>query len=159
MCVQQRFLDQPVHLCSLIRIVTWRIWIAKGAKFLHADNEDWSDCADALAYLNSHWTHMSEGTFSHVVAQFNMYKLWVAAVSHNLAHVSDQLTNYPVNPLWTEWTLPHYILESFNFVFKYVRLCDLDIPGENWSNYLQTMETQIRCRVLWRLTWVCTVCQ
>ena len=41
--------DQPAHSRSLIRIFTGRIFmIAKGAKFLHADNEDWSDCADAL---------------------------------------------------------------------------------------------------------------
>ena len=45
-------------------------------------------------------------------------------------------TNYPV----LDWiNHPHYILEKSNFNFKYVRLCDLDI--------------------LFRLLWVCTVCQ
>ena len=54
---------------------------------------------------------------------------------------------------------PHYILEDSNFDFRYVRLCDLDIPREKWLNYLQTVETMIRRRVLRRLIWVCTVCQ
>ena len=36
-------------------------WIAKIAKFLHADNEDWSDCADAQADLSLRLAHMSEG--------------------------------------------------------------------------------------------------
>ena len=40
-------------------------WIAKDAKFLHADNED---CENALADLSLRWAHMSEGTFSHVAA-------------------------------------------------------------------------------------------
>ena len=46
-------------------------WIAKDAKFLHADNEDWSDCADAQADLSLHWAHMSDSTFSHVTAQMS----------------------------------------------------------------------------------------
>ena len=54
---------------------------------------------------------------------------------------------------------PCYILEDSNFDFRYVRLCDLDIPRENWLNYWQTVETLIRCRILQHLIWVCTVCQ
>ena len=49
------------------------------------------------------------------------------------------------NPLYTEWTPPNYILEESDFNFRYVELCDLDIPRENWLNYLQTVETLIRC--------------
>ena len=37
------------------------IWIGKDAKFLHVDNEDWSDCADMQGDLILHWVHMSEG--------------------------------------------------------------------------------------------------
>ena len=55
--------------------------------------------------------------------------------------------------------LPHYILEESNFNFRYVRLWDLDIPWEKRLNYLQTVETLIRRHNLWRLIWVCTVCQ
>ena len=33
------------------------------------------------------------------------------------------------------------------------------IPSEKWLNYLQTVETLIRCHILWHLIWVCTVCQ
>ena len=33
--------------------------------------------------------------------------------------------------MYTEWTLPHYVLEESNLNIRYVRLCDVDIPGEN----------------------------
>ena len=52
-------------------------------------------------------------------------------------------------------TLPHYILEESNFYFRYVRLWDLHIPRKKWLNYLQTVETLIRHRILRRLIWVC----
>ena len=38
-------------------------------------------------------------------------------------------------------------------------LCDLHIPREKWLNHLQTVDTLIRCHILWHLIWVCTVCQ
>ena len=50
------------------------------------------------------------------------------------------------------------ISDDFNFKFRYVRLRDLDIPREKRLNYLQTMETMIRCCVLQHLIWVCTLC-
>ena len=62
----------------------------------------------------------------------------------------------PFNPLETP---PHYILEDPNFDFRYIWLCDLDIPKEKWLNYLQTAETLIiRCRMQ-HLISICTVCQ
>ena len=33
-------------------------WIAMDAKFIHVDNEDWSDCADVQAVLSLHLTHV-----------------------------------------------------------------------------------------------------
>ena len=63
-----------IHISLHIRAV-WSesslgaFWIANDAKFLHADNEDWSDCADVQADLSLHWAHMSEATYSHVAAQ------------------------------------------------------------------------------------------
>ena len=68
---------------------------------------------------------------------------------------------------YSTWLLSHCILnrpshsiyEESNFNFRYVRLWDLHIPTEKWLNYLQTVETLIRRRVLRRLIWVCTVCQ
>ena len=42
--------------------------LAMDAKFPYADNEDWSDCANAQADLSLRWVHMWEGTFSHVAA-------------------------------------------------------------------------------------------
>ena len=32
--------DKPAHSRSLTRVLTGRIWLAKDAKFLEADNED-----------------------------------------------------------------------------------------------------------------------
>ena len=31
--------------------------------------------------------------------------------------------------------------------FSYVRVCDLDVPREKWLNFLQTVETLIRCHI------------
>ena len=70
-------------------------------------------------------------------------------MDHSQMHYGTQLVNYlnafNSNLLWTEWSRPQYLLEDSNFGFRYVRLCDLDIPWENWLNYLQTVETLIRC--------------
>ena len=38
-------------------------WLAKDTKLLHADNEDWSDYADAQNDLSLCKNYMSEGTF------------------------------------------------------------------------------------------------
>ena len=39
-------------------------------------------------------------------------------------------------------------MEESIFDFKYVRLYDVDIPKEKWLNYLQIVETRIRCHIL-----------
>ena len=89
--------------------------------------------------------------------------IWIKMTSISYLFLSSN--NYPkfweclLNPLYTEKTLPHYILEESNFNFRYIRLWDLHIPREKWLNYLQTVETLIRRRILRRLIWVCTVCQ
>ena len=33
-------------------------WVAKEARFLHADSEDWSDCANVQADLSLCWAHI-----------------------------------------------------------------------------------------------------
>ena len=43
-------------------------WVAKDLRFLHADNEDWSDWADAQADLSLRWAHMPFCWFCHVSA-------------------------------------------------------------------------------------------
>ena len=43
--------------------------LAKDAKCLHADNEDWSDCEAVQSDKSLRWEHMSEGTFTHKQAQ------------------------------------------------------------------------------------------
>ena len=35
----------------------WAQWVAMDPSFLHADTEDWSDWADALADLSLRWAH------------------------------------------------------------------------------------------------------
>ena len=74
----------------------------------------------------------------------------------SLPHFS--ITNFRLNNL-----TQHYILEEFNFNFRQVRapvrLYDLDILREKWLNYLQTVETLIRCHRMWHMIWVCTVFQ
>ena len=61
----------------------------------------------------------------------------------NLPSVSSPLIHCRLNEL-----PPQYILEESIFSFRYVRLCDLDIPREKWFNFLQTVETLIRHRIL-----------
>ena len=64
-CAPSEDSDQPAHSRSLIRIFIRRILGSKHAKFLHAVNEDWSDCADAQSDQSLRWAHKSEGTYSH----------------------------------------------------------------------------------------------
>ena len=99
-----------------------------------SDQTAWMHC---LIWV-LHWAHMSNSAFSQAAAL-------IAAHSFN--------------PLYTEQTLPHYILEESNFNFRYIRRWDLHIPREKWINYLQTVETLIRRRILRHLIWVCTDCQ
>ena len=54
---------------------------------------------------------------------------------------------------------PTLYIGRVQFQIRYVRLWDLHNPREKWLNYLQTVETLIRCHILQRLIWVCTVCQ
>ena len=55
---------------------------------------------------------------------------------------SNEFSEYQAEELLTHCRLNElYILEDSNFSFRYVRLCDLDIPREKWFNYLQTVET------------------
>ena len=57
------------HSRILIWIFTERIfWIDMNAKFRLADDEDWSDCTHAQAYLSLCSAHMLEGTFPYVAA-------------------------------------------------------------------------------------------
>ena len=51
------------------------------------------------------------------------------------------------------------LVEESIFSFWYVPLWDLHIPREKLLNYMQTVETLIRRRILLSLIWVCTVCQ
>ena len=52
-CAPSKDSDQPGHPPSLIRDFVCAVWVAKDARFLHADSEDCSDWANAQADLSS----------------------------------------------------------------------------------------------------------
>ena len=61
--------DQPVHLQSLISILTQHILDSQGCKVSSCGRRRlWADCANAQADLSLRWAHVSECTFSHIVA-------------------------------------------------------------------------------------------
>ena len=53
MCAQRRFRSACAFAQSDQNLHWAHFWTAKDAKFLHVDNEDWSECADAQADLFS----------------------------------------------------------------------------------------------------------
>ena len=67
-----------------------------------------------------------------------------------IGYISGKLTHCILNRLshTIYWKCPISILGTPGYILR-----------EKWLNYLQTVETLIRCRVLHRLIWVCTVCQ
>ena len=82
-CTFERMRPAKIQTSLRIRAV-WSesslgaFWIAKTTKFLHADNEDWSDYTD----LNLRWLHMSEGRFSVVAV-----RLWTTSTQTPFAIV------------------------------------------------------------------------
>ena len=82
-----------------------------------------------------------------------LLKILLRLLSINELSIPNSLTFCRLNKF------PHYILEDSNLDFRYITLCDLDIPREKWLNYLQTVETLIRSHILRHLIWVCAVCQ
>ena len=68
--------------------------------------------------------------------------------------VSTSLTHCRLNRLshTIYWKSPISILGMSGYViYRFLE--------KKWLNYLQTVKTLIRRRILWRLIWVCTVCQ
>ena len=138
---------------SLIRFFivveeTLHPWLSK-----NASSEDFD--------LMCKWAHTSEWCmFSDIAFHFislilclcgsNIYK--TAWVSH---------WEFPKLPLKRLMKLSHTINWKSSFTILgmsgYVR--HVDILKEKYLNYLQTVETLIRRRVLRRLIWACTVCQ
>ena len=51
-----------LHICAQSSLGTF--WIAKYARFLHADIEDWSDCMDVQADLSLCQAHVRKYIFS-----------------------------------------------------------------------------------------------
>ena len=59
--------DQPAHPRCLIRVFIVRMKKLCILSYLKcAQCRFWSDCANVQADLNLRWSHLSEGTFSHV---------------------------------------------------------------------------------------------
>ena len=66
---------------------------------------------------------------------------------------------YLNNPLKTEQTLSHYILEESIFNFRYVRLYDVDILKEKMVDLFANSGDPDQMLHSEHLIWVCTVCQ
>ena len=83
-CALSKDSDQPAHLLSLIRIFIRCILASHGCKVLKVVNEELSDCPDVRADLSLLWAHMSEGTFSDVVAHIfvTIYVLSCVAMTY-----------------------------------------------------------------------------
>ena len=60
MCARQRFKS----VCAFTQSDLNLHW----AKFLRADNKDWSDCTGVQADLILQWAHVFEGAFSDILA-------------------------------------------------------------------------------------------
>ena len=85
-CAQRRFRSVCAFAQTDLNLRWGKFWITKNAKFLRADNEDWSDCADAQADLSRCIAHTWEGMFfsrwvSYDVAllqylQYNLHFFW-----------------------------------------------------------------------------------
>ena len=71
-CAPSEDSDQPGHPIVWSESSLCAQWVAKDARFLHADSEDWSDWADAQADLSLRWAHMPFCWFCHVAAQITM---------------------------------------------------------------------------------------
>ena len=83
----------------------------------------------------------------HLKIQYNSYTLDDCSERSFLISLRKYKLCVLTNLLKIEYTLPHYILEEYICNFRYVRLYDVDIPKNKWLNYLQTVETLIRCHV------------
>ena len=106
-CTPSEDSDQPAPSHSLIKIFTECILDSqfKNATFLHTDKEDWSDCADAQAYLSLRWAHILEGTFSHVKSQYLGDQLchsfdWSAPVQW-ISRFREVINTSPI--MFTKW--------------------------------------------------------
>ena len=102
-----------------------------------------------LVCLNNHWMSSkqcrpwSDATHCRI---WSVSTLFAQAVCLNIlgkynncrAHTTH-LTHCVLNRL-------SHMLEESNFNFRYIWLWDLHIPRKKWLNYLQTVETLIRCR-------------
>ena len=64
-CAPNEDSDQPAHPCSLIRVFFVRMKKLCILEIQNALSED----SDAQSDLNLRWAHMSEGTFSDVIAE------------------------------------------------------------------------------------------
>ena len=66
--------EQLQHPRSLIISSQARFWRAKGAKFVHAENEDSDQTVRMSRLICLRLAYMSAGTFSHIVVQYTSRK-------------------------------------------------------------------------------------
>ena len=56
-------------------------------------------------------------------------------LTYNMVKQSNYHTKLALTHFRLNKTNPHYLLEELNFNFRYVMLCDFDIPREKWLSY------------------------
>ena len=96
-CAQRRFIPWPDQVFLRRNASSLSaFWIAKDAKFLHADDGDYDKSARMRRLiLCLCCAHMSEGTFSLVVAQMFL--------THKLTTLFVDATLKTSRPLWLNW--------------------------------------------------------
>ena len=102
MCAKRRIKSACVSR-SLIRVFVVRL---KKRNILSYPKERqwrfWSDCANAQADLNLRWAHISEGTFSHFLANFSS-KASRLTWTYHTCNYWPLSTLYYSRPWWLSW--------------------------------------------------------
>ena len=144
-------------------------------KFLHADNEDWSDCTQVQADLSLHFAHISEGTFSHYAGlyfQSTHGKLFSQLVNvfptndrffsvPNLFDKKTQSQTSSVFTLYYEWIMGyilyshviHFTPEFLTWTLLSLRLDTSTAANSGFSQWSEWQTLLILMR--WIVTAVC----
>ena len=146
MCAQRRF-RSAWHSRSLIRIFTGAFRIAKDAKFLHAVDGDWSDWVDAPAI----WSYAGRTC--------QKKRFWVDCLqSSQSIHIHQNFLMFLATWLSLTNEIKSLFIDALFLSLWRQSAMLRGLSVKPWQVYWQTVQTQIRRRVLRRLIWVCIVC-
>ena len=134
----------------------------------------WSDCAYVQADLSPCWAHkqlcrkwcgldhLKNGTSmvkSYGIPFISTHLISNNPLQHQHHHQRTLLSTPHPSPLTCAIYISAVYLKSRIPILGMSGYVIEAIPREQWLNYLQTVETLIRRRILRRQIWVCTVCQ